>query len=183
MSTPRVALRALLAAAALAVLTATAACGGSTVTGAPAPAATPAAPAPVSASAAAPAPGASAPGDEAAVRGVFGRYNQALLSRDFETACAALVAGGGQKLAAGVAAQIQKPVGSCPDALAAVYSNQQAAAALDEATRNLMIQSVAVAGDNATVTYTSAVQGKATQPFSIVLQRQSGEWKVPVNGG
>lgn len=170
-------LRTVLAAAALAVALTSCAVG----TGAPAPSGA-AAPAPAPAGAApAPAPGpapatSSATGEEAVVEDVFRRYYQALLARDFPTACrlnapettAALL----ENLAAqGVAA------GSCEEAYGTILAVPAAAEAAAGIARTTRIQRVTVDGDSATVSWSAEAQGRR-RTVDSGLRRTDGEWKL-----
>ena len=130
------------------------------------------------ATAAAPTP-TGAPGDaDAEIRAVFGRYTKALLDRDFATACALMTEDAAAPIASALARNGGPSGLTCVQAFEAIYRVPQAAAGLDDATRGIRIDSVEVAGDTATVTYSGAAAGNPVTGLRATLTRIDGKWRV-----
>lgn len=165
------------AAAALAAVLAACSAGGTDTPAAPSSAAptsdanTPGGGAP-SATAA---PGAVGP-EEAAVEAALRAYQQAIATQDWPIACAlnapetsaqlvaAVQAGGGQ-------------VGTCEEALAAVFGQPGAAEAAVEAAGSTSVEDVTVSGLNATIRWTSTRQGR-TRADGATMQLIDGQWRL-----
>jgi hypothetical protein len=159
--------RAIAAVAAAAALSACAPAGpGTGETAAP--------PTPNAAPSATPAP--VDPGERAAVETVFRSYYQALLVRDYATACALNAPETNARLLEDVAAE-GTPVATCEEALAAVYAIPGAAPVADAVGATAQVQDVAVAGDQATVSWSFEVQGRR-QPVTTTLRRIDGQWRL-----
>ena len=172
------------------VVAAALAVSGACSTGAPAPQAAPPPPAPALS---APAPGSgpsapapadqSAPGqtsagsDEAAIRTALDDYNKSLVDRDFATSCAALTPQARSALLA-KARSGKLPAGSCEQALTAIYQVPGTGAVADEISRSTRVSSVAVNGDQATVSFTATVRGRSTPAVSTRMARMDGRWLI-----
>jgi hypothetical protein len=172
-------IRIVLAAAASAVLAlALAACGGPTAPSAPA-APAPAAPAPTDppgASAVAAAP-VSVEADKAAVQDVFRRYYQALLARDWTTACEVNAPETKEALLRNLKQQGGVTAGSCEEAFSRIYDNPAAAQIADEIAKSAQVTDVTVTGDQATITWNAQVQGQRPT-VTNGLRRVDGAWRL-----
>ncbi|MDN5930664.1 MAG: hypothetical protein L0I24_06325 [Pseudonocardia sp.] len=114
--------------------------------------------------------------EEAAVEAALRAYQQAIATGDWPIACtlnapetsaalvAAVQAGGGQ-------------VGTCEEALAAVFGQPGAAETAVEAAGTTVVEDVTVEGLNATISWTSMRQG---QPRSdaATMQLIDGQWRL-----
>lgn len=169
-----------IAAAACAAL---AACG-SPVTGTPsaAPGGAGTASTPAGASTGAPSGGAtatpSAPSrtvDEAAVETAFRSYYQALLTRDWPTACGLAAPATVARLLENLRTQGGITVATCEEAYTAIYANAAAAAAADGIARTAEIQKIEVAGENATITWSASYNGQHPV-VTNKLVRSDGKW-------
>ncbi len=105
-------------------------------------------------------PPTAAPADaEAEIRAVFDRYTKSLLDRDFATACAIMTEDAAATNHVRHRAQRRTVRSDLRPGVRGDLQVPQAAAGLDEAGRGIRIESVEVAGDTATVTYSGAVAG------------------------
>ena len=120
---------------------------------------------------AAPASGA----DRAAIEQVFGDYDNALLARDFTTACSLTAPQASTALIKSVAAQGSR-VTTCEQAFTALYAIPEARGSLDADARTSKINNVTVAGDTATVTYSGNENGQSQKALTNKLQRIDGHW-------
>ncbi len=114
--------------------------------------------------------------DQAAVETVFHSYHQALLARDFATACALNAAETSAELVRNVAAQ-GGPAGTCEQALTTVYTPPDAAAMADRVSTSAQVRQVHVIGDTATVSWTFDNQGHP-EPVDTGLRRIDGQWRL-----
>lgn len=123
---------------------------------------------------AAPAP-AAAP--EAAVETVFRRYYEALLARDFTTACQLNAA----ETKAAMLKNLQKQGGikaaSCEEAFQKIYAKPAAAKVADRIATTAHVDEVTVTGDQATISWTAEVQGKP-QSVTNEMRLVDGEWQL-----
>lgn len=173
-------IRIALAAASAVLALALGACAGPaapSAPAAPAPAApAPPAPAPATAwaSAAAAAP-ASVEADKAAVQDVFRRYYQALLARDWTTACAVNAPETKEALLRNLKEQGGVTVASCEEAFSRIYANPATAEIADEISRTAQVSDVTVTGDRATITWNAQIQGQRPT-VTNGLRRVDGAW-------
>lgn len=131
----------------------------------PAPTAATVEPAPASAS------------DRPAIEKVLEEYDAAVLARDFATACSLLVPEAGPALVDAVNAG-GGMVTTCEQAYAAAYAGAYAARQLDEAARSLTISDVTVAGDTASVTFSSEIDGQKLDGLTHKMRRADGRWQI-----
>ena len=161
-----------LTALAVAIPAALVGCGNQTVAGS-------AAPAPAALSSAPPAPATTAvPGQEARheVEAVFHRHYEALLIRDFATACALTAPETTDQFLASVRSR-GATVGTCEEAWAFIYEQPNAPQQLDAIARSATVRDVLVNGDTATITWTVGSGGQRPTARSA-LRRIDGEWKM-----
>lgn len=110
-----------------------------------------------------------------AVTATFTAYSQALLRRDFATACGALTDDAKKALVADLN-QRDIPAQTCDQSYAALYATE-AADALDEQGRTIRVTDVRVDGASASLTYTGSVKGRQlTQTVRAV--QVSGGWQI-----
>lgn len=147
-----------------------AACG-SPVSGTPS-----AAPGRASAPAAADAPsGAVRSAEEAAVEAAFVAYNQALLTRDWPTACTLAAPATKAKLLENLRSRGRPEITGCEAAYAALYADGAKAAAADGIAGTAQIERIAVTGDTAAVTWSGTYNGQ--RPIvTNQLVRTEGKW-------
>ncbi|GAA2538264.1 hypothetical protein [Pseudonocardia hydrocarbonoxydans] len=168
-------IRSAVAAAALAALLAGCSAGGPDAPAQPSPAApTSGAAAPGTPSATA-APGAVGP-EEAAVEAALRAYQQAIATQDWPIACALNAPETSAQLVAAVQAGGAQ-VGTCEEALAAVFGQPGAAEAAVEAAGSTSVEDVTVSGLNATIRWTSTRQGRARSD-GATLQLIDGQWRL-----
>ncbi|TCK21606.1 nuclear transport factor 2 family protein [Pseudonocardia endophytica] len=121
-----------------------------------------------------PAPDASAQARDA-VTATFTAYSQALLRRDFTTACLSLTDDAKKALVADLN-QRNIPAQTCEQSYAALYATD-AATALDEQGRTITVTDVKVDGASASLTYSGSVKGKQlTQTLRAV--QVAGGWQI-----
>jgi hypothetical protein len=146
---------------------------GTPVSGTPAPQ-----PAPV------PPPTTAAPADPAAdaqaVEAVFHDYYEALLSRDFASACAFNAPETTQQLLANLQSR-GITADTCEEALTAVYAIPGAAETVDRIVTGAEVDGVEVTADNATITWSAEVNG-ARSTVTSQLRRVDGEWRLVDTG-
>lgn len=125
-------------------------------------------------------PGSSTPAaasaDQAAVETVFRSYHQALLARDFGTACGL----NSPETSAALVRNLNERgsrAGSCEEALAAVYAQPAYAAVADRVSNSAQLRRVTVAGDTATLSWTFVDKG-APRPVDTGLRRVDGQWRL-----
>jgi len=114
---------------------------------------------------------------EAAVETVFRSYHQALLARDFATACALNAPETNKKLIERVVAQGAQ-VRTCEEALAAVYTLPQAGRVADGVGRTVQVQDISVDGDDATISWTFEQAQGPRLPVDTGLRRIDGQWRL-----
>ena len=124
-----------------------------------------------------------APDDaEADIRATFGGYNDALVERDFDAACAQLAPETTAKLRQNVTTLgITDPPEDCPALLDLIYDtvdkDPQQKALLQEIATTAEIDSVEVEGDTATINWSAKAAGQKTS-ISQTARRIDGEWKL-----
>ncbi|MDQ4117238.1 MAG: nuclear transport factor 2 family protein [Actinomycetota bacterium] len=110
-----------------------------------------------------------------AVTATFTAYSQALLRRDFTTACLTLTDDAKKALVADLN-QRTIPAQTCDQSYAALYATE-AAGALDEQGRTIRVTDVKVDGATASLTYTGTVKGRQlTQTVRAV--QVAGGWQI-----
>lgn len=114
--------------------------------------------------------------DKAAVETVFHSYHQALLARDFATACGLNSAEASADLMRHVRAQGGR-ADSCEQALTTVYGSPAAAAVADGVSTSAQVRQVQVIGDTATISWTFDNQGNP-EPVDTGLRRIDGQWRL-----
>lgn len=128
------------------------------------------------------APGTPAAGtDAAAVEAAFRGHNQALLSRDFATACSFNAPETNQQLVEQASAGGGR-VSSCEEALKKAYSNPRAVAVFDGVGKGAKVQGVQVHGDTASITWSVQPPGKKPVTNTSQMRRVNGQWRLVPNG-
>jgi hypothetical protein len=152
------------AVAAAALVAALAGCG-TPVTGTPAPQPTPP-----------PDPAA----DQRAIETLFQDYYQALGAQDFATACGLNAPETTNQLLANVRSRGVEAA-TCEEAMTAVYAIPQNARVVQQVAKNATVEGVTVSGDEATVSWSSEVDGKRS-PGTTRLRRVDGRWLLASTG-
>jgi hypothetical protein len=111
---------------------------------------------------------------DVAAEKAFRGYHEALLARDFPTACSYNTPDSTAKLLASVRTQAIAAT-TCEDAFAAIYSESGPAATADGVSTSVQIQNVAVTGDFATIRWTAQLDGQQ-RPASTTMRRVDGHW-------
>lgn len=133
-------------------------------------------------SADAPSAGAPRAVDAAAVESAFRAYNQALLTRDWPTACGLAAPATIAKMLENVRTKGGVAVTTCEEAYAALYADGAKAAAADGLARSAQIERIDVNGDAATVTWSGTYNGQ--RPIAAnQLVRAEGKWLLLDTGG
>lgn len=122
----------------------------------------------------------AAGGDAAAVEAAFRGHNQALLARDFATACSLNSPETNQQLIQQASAGGGQ-VSNCEDALKKLYASPRGAAISDGIGRNAQIQDVQLHGDTATVTWSVQAQGRQSTTRTE-MRRIDGQWRLVAAG-
>ncbi|GAA5117374.1 hypothetical protein GCM10023320_19580 [Pseudonocardia adelaidensis] len=161
-------------AVAAAALTAALAGCGSPVAGTPA--AQPAPPPPPAPTTPPPDPAA----DRQAIETVFHDYYRALRARDFTAACGYNAPETTSRLLADLHARGVEAA-TCEEGMTAVYAIPENARIVEQAGKNATIKKVTVNGDEATLDWTSKVDGK-TGPGTTHLRRVDGRWLLSGTG-
>jgi predicted small lipoprotein YifL len=139
--------------------------------------AAPAAPAAPPAASGVPADGAAA---EAEVEAAFRGYWQALLARDFPTACAFNTPETNAQLLAGAQAQ-GVTAASCEEALDKTYAVPGAAEAIESTARTSTVEDITVTGDDATIRWSAELNGERPTVTSGA-RRIDGAWRLVYTG-
>lgn len=152
-------------------------CGGQ-------PVATPTVAPPTATAPSATAPSATAPlptgtpsgrtGEEAAIENMIDRYNEALLARDWPTACGLAAPATIDKLLQNVRSR-GADVGNCQEAFTAIYALPDAATMVDGISRTTEVEKVQVSGDRATISWSATLNGQRTSVQSAAI-RVDGKW-------
>lgn len=121
------------------------------------------------------APSGTAP-DEAAVETVFRSYHQAVLARNFATACALNTPEASTELVRSVAAQGGQ-AGTCEEALGTLFATPDIAARYDGVSTSAQVRQVAVTGERAVVQWSFDDKGNV-QPVETGLRRVDGQWRL-----
>jgi hypothetical protein len=159
------------AVAAAALVAALGGCG-TQVAGTPAP--QPAPPAPATT----PPPDPAA--DREAIESVFHDYYRALRAQDFTTACGYNAPETTSRLLADLHAR-GVDAATCEEGMTAVYAIPENARVVEQAAENATIENVTVNGDQATLEWTSKVNGR-TGAGTTHLRRVDGEWLLSGTG-
>ncbi|MHA6794697.1 hypothetical protein ACVGVM_14485 [Pseudonocardia bannensis] len=114
--------------------------------------------------------------EEAGVETVFHAYYQALLARDFATACALNAPETNQQLLHNAAAGGLQST-SCEDALTRIYAVPGAAETSDGIARSARVQDVAITGDTATISWDAETHGERRTARNIVRMIE-GQWRL-----
>jgi ketosteroid isomerase-like protein len=105
----------------------------------------------------------------------FKGYYSALLARDFPTACGYNTPEATAFLLQTLSTQGVR-AGDCEGAFGAIFEQSASADVFDTIARTVRIDGVDVDGDDATVTYTSTVDGEP-RTASVPMSRVDGGWK------
>lgn len=119
--------------------------------------------------------GAERTGDEAAVQAAFVAYNQALLTRDWRTACGLAAPATKAKLVENLRSRGRPEITECEPAYAALYADGAKAAAADGIAGTAEIERIAVSGDTAAVTWSGTYNGQRPIVTNQLL-RVEGKW-------
>jgi ABC-type transport system substrate-binding protein len=122
------------------------------------------------------APDAAATADAAAVETVFRGYYEALIARDFATACTLNAPETTAKMLENLKAQ-GLTAATCEEAFTTIYAIPGAAEAADGIARSAEIQDITVNGDDATITWSAEVQGQRPTVTNGV-RRIDGQWRL-----
>jgi hypothetical protein len=118
--------------------------------------------------------------DQKAVETVFHEYYEALLARDFASACGFNAPETTQQLLANLQAR-GITADTCEEALTAVYAIPGAAETVDGIVKGAAVQGVSVTGDNASITWSAQVNG-ARNTVTSQLRRVDGQWRLVDTG-
>lgn len=118
--------------------------------------------------------------DKQAIESVFRDYYRALRARDFATACSYNAPETTSRLLADLHAR-GVDAATCEDAMTAVYAIPENARVVEQAGQNATIKDVTVKGDQATLDWTSTVNGR-TGPGTTHLRRVDGKWLLSGTG-
>lgn len=105
----------------------------------------------------------------------FRGYYTALLARDFPTACGYNTPEATAFLLQTLTTQGVR-AGDCEGAFGAIFGQPASAAVFDTIARTVQIDDVQVDGGDATITYTSTVDGEP-RTASVPMSRVDGGWK------
>lgn len=111
---------------------------------------------------------------EVAAEKAFRGYHEALLARDFATACSYNTPDSTAKLLESVRTQSIDAT-TCEEAFTAIYSEPGPAATADGVSTSVQIQKVAVTGDFATISWSAQLDGQQ-RPASNTMRRVDGRW-------
>lgn len=118
--------------------------------------------------------------DRQAIESVFEDYYRALRARDFATACGYNAPETTSRLLADLHAR-GVDASTCEEGMTAVYAIPENAKIVDQVGQNATVDKVTVNGDQATVNWTSKVNGK-TGPGTTHLRRVDGKWLLSGSG-
>ncbi|WP_214365137.1 hypothetical protein [Pseudonocardia sp. H11422] len=113
---------------------------------------------------------------EAGVETAFRGYYQALLARDFVTACALNAPETNQQLLANAAAGGLQ-ANSCEDALTQIYAMPGAAQTSDGIANSVQVEDVTITGDTAVITWSAELQGERRDARNTVRTIE-GQWRL-----
>jgi hypothetical protein len=135
-------------------------------------------PGPTAPASAAPGPtpaGSARTGEEGQVEGVFRSYYEALLARDFGTACTLSAPETKAALLKNLKSQGGITATSCEDAFGRIYGVPAAAEAADKIAETAEVTDVTVTGDQATLTWTAEIKDQRPT-VNTGMRRISGDW-------
>ncbi|TWF81553.1 hypothetical protein FHX44_117498 [Pseudonocardia hierapolitana] len=118
--------------------------------------------------------------DREAIETVFHDYYRALRARDFTTACSYNAPETTSRLLADLHARGVE-AGTCEEGMTAVYAIPSNARVVEQVGQNATIEDVTVNGDQATVNWTSKVNGRSG-PGTTNLRRVDGRWLLSGSG-
>jgi hypothetical protein len=118
--------------------------------------------------------------DQQAVETVFRGYYEALLARDFASACELNAPETTQQLLANLQSR-GITADTCEEAFTAVYAIPGAAETVDGIVKGAEVQGVVVTGDNAGITWSAEVNG-ARNTITSQLRRVDGQWRLVDTG-
>jgi hypothetical protein len=118
--------------------------------------------------------------DRKAIESVFRDYYRALRAQDFATACGFNAPETTSRLLADLHAR-GVDASTCEEGMTAVYAIPENARIVEQAGQNATIDKVTVNGDQATINWTSKVNGK-TGPGTTHLRRVDGRWLLSGSG-
>ncbi len=121
--------------------------------------------------------GADGNGGEAEVERAFRGYNDDLVRRDFDAACARHAPETTEKLLENVRSEGLDASG-CVAALASIYSLPGAREALDGIIDTMEVDGITIDGDTATVAWSAEFEGRRVRPEPAALRLIDGSWKV-----
>lgn len=116
----------------------------------------------------------------AEINQTFKGYYTALLARDFPAACGYTAPESTERLLAALATQGVRAA-TCKDGLAAVFDEPGAADISDTIARTAKVNDIQVDGDEATVKWSSTVDGQQ-QDGTYGMHRIDGQWKLVAAG-
>ncbi|MFC4947731.1 hypothetical protein [Pseudonocardia sp. GCM10023141] len=131
--------------------------------------------APTGGPAAAPDAAGTRTGDAGAVEAAFLGYHMALLTRDWTTACTLAAPATVAKLQENLRTQSGVTAATCEEAFTAIYADPAGATRADAILGSSHIEQVDVAGDTATVAWSSTYNDQRSVTTSM-LTRIAGKW-------
>ena len=108
---------------------------------------------------------------------MFQSYYQALLARDFGTACELTAPETKAALLENVKRQAKITATSCEDAFTKIYATPGAAGVADQIAKTARVTAVQVTGDQASITWTAEVQG-SEPTVTNGMRRIEGAWRL-----
>lgn len=117
---------------------------------------------------------------ESEVEAVFHAYYDAILDRDFETACGFNAPETNDQIVASMEL-LGTSAGSCPEALEVTVEDSAAAESLDTIAETAEVQEVTVTGDTAELTWSADIAGEqstTTTPLRLI----DGQWRLVYTG-
>lgn len=114
--------------------------------------------------------------DADAVEQVFRAYYQALLARDFATACSYNAPETNQKLLENLRSR-SVAVSSCEEALQKIYATSGTGEAADKIVSTSRVEDIKVSADTATISWSTEQNGKR-QPAVSMVRKIDGDWKL-----
>jgi hypothetical protein len=118
--------------------------------------------------------------DRQAIESVFHDYYRALRARDFATACGFNAPETTSRLLADLQTRGVE-ANTCEEGMTAVYAIPENARVVEQAAQNASIEGVTVNGNQATLSWTSKVNGR-TGPGTTHLRRVDGRWLLSGTG-
>jgi hypothetical protein len=118
--------------------------------------------------------------DRQEIESVFHDYYRALRAQDFATACGYNAPETTSRLLADLQTRGVE-ASTCEEGMTAVYAIPENARVVEQAAQNASIEGVTVNGDQATLSWTSKVNGRAG-PGTTHLRRVDGRWLLSGTG-